>query len=92
MTIFNSFNWKYVELTEDALALIEAMRLRHEAEIHSLSEQLKLEPEFIKVRHTLLLIYLLLYLYLHLELFIKVIKKLFIIWILSLLLGVILKW
>ena len=43
------------------------MRLRHEAEIHSLSEQLKLEPEFIKVRRTLLLIYLLLYLYLHLQ-------------------------
>ncbi|RGB30133.1 hypothetical protein C1646_818068 [Rhizophagus diaphanus] len=36
------------ELTKEALALIEEMRLKHEAEIHFLSEQLKLEPEFIK--------------------------------------------
>jgi hypothetical protein len=35
---------------KEALALIEAMRVKHEAEIHSLSEQLNLNTEFIKVR------------------------------------------
>jgi hypothetical protein len=55
-------------LTKEALALIEEMRLKHEAEIHPLSEQLKLEPEFIKVRYCIFyyikILYLPLYLYL----------------------------
>ncbi|GBC52589.2 hypothetical protein GLOIN_2v1788848 [Rhizophagus irregularis DAOM 181602=DAOM 197198] len=36
-------------LTEEILALIEEMRLKHEAEIN-LSKQLNIEPEFAKAR------------------------------------------
>ncbi|PKK62121.1 hypothetical protein RhiirC2_855883 [Rhizophagus irregularis] len=35
-------------LSEEALSLIEEMRLKHEAEINCLSKKLKLNPEFIK--------------------------------------------
>ena len=45
---FNLFNWN-IGLTEDALSLIEEMRLRHEVEINCLAEQLNFNPEFIKV-------------------------------------------
>ena len=40
-----------IGLTEQALVLIDEMRLKHEAEIYSLSKQLNLDLEFVKVRY-----------------------------------------
>lgn len=68
-------------MTKEALALIEEMRLKHEAEIHSLSEQLKLEPEFIKVRYCIfyyikiLTLFTIIFIFKRIYLFLKYLKE-----------------